>query len=511
MSIDRSISIFGNAIDDRTYRKACAAKRKFARKFNDDPTAQCHVHPEPLPVIGERLGVRNLVSGSSSSLDLAQDAQNAASLNDDALASETTGKPVIVGNIRMGFGHYRISMAMASAAHALGHVPYWFDLSSFPDTTCSKVIGHQNDLYSMGSRLSQRSRLFNKLYWEPLNSEGFKKLSYNATNQKVAELMCAPFADLDRDTPFIAAHVWPAQAALHAGMKRVVNAIPDNWPMALHLAEGSIHTVQTPNSYLGYKALRGMDAKRSLKPMPDDSLVYTGHYVDHELVLNIQNDCAARMARLDSGKPVRYLLSVGGAGAQMNLFKGIIEHLLSKIEAGRATLFVNVGDHLNVWEGLRAALPALNDAHLHFDDFDEVAAFAQHALAEDAQEPVEGVHAFFHQDIFAAVYSTNLLMRVCDILVTKPSELSFYPVPKMMIQRVGGHEAWGAIRSAEVGDGTYELETLPETCAMIDMIQAEPGIIAAMCDNIMAADALGVYDGAYRVVNLAIEGVAAQG
>ena len=27
-------------------------------------------------------------------------------------------------------------------------------------------------------------------------------------------------------------------------MKHVVNAIPDNWPMALHLSEGSIHTVQ---------------------------------------------------------------------------------------------------------------------------------------------------------------------------------------------------------------------------------------------------------------------------
>ena len=42
-----------------------------------------------------------------------------------------------------------------------------------------------------------------------------------------------------------------AQAALHAGMKYVVNAIPDNWQMALHLAEGSIHTVQTHYAYQG--------------------------------------------------------------------------------------------------------------------------------------------------------------------------------------------------------------------------------------------------------------------
>ena len=74
-------------------------------------------------------------------------------------------KDVVISNIRMGFGHYRISMAMASAAKALGYNPLWFDLHSFKDTTCGKVIRHQNDLYSLGSRLSQKSKLFN-IFWE---------------------------------------------------------------------------------------------------------------------------------------------------------------------------------------------------------------------------------------------------------------------------------------------------------------------------------------------------------
>ena len=72
----------------------------------------------------------------------------------------------------------------------------------------------------------------------------------------------------------------------------MVNAIPDNWPMALHLAEGSVHVVQTPGAYLGYKALRGMDKRRQLKPMPAGSIYHTGHFIDHELVLNIElADC----------------------------------------------------------------------------------------------------------------------------------------------------------------------------------------------------------------------------
>ena len=49
-----------------------------------------------------------------------------------------TEKGIIVGNIRMGFGHYRISMAMASAAKAMGYTPYWMDLNSYGETTCTK-------------------------------------------------------------------------------------------------------------------------------------------------------------------------------------------------------------------------------------------------------------------------------------------------------------------------------------------------------------------------------------
>ena len=115
--------------------------------------------------------------------------------------------------------------------------------------------------------------------------------------------------------------------------------------------------------------------------------------------------------------------------------------------------------------------------------------------------------AFCDDDIFSAVYSSNLLMRCSDVLVTKPSEFSFYPVPKLMIHRVGGHEAWGAIRAAEVGDGTYEVDETPEVLAMIDSFQADRGLVAAMCDRIEDANRIGVYDGAYRVVDLAVNGV----
>lgn len=38
-------------------------------------------------------------------------------------------------------------------------------------------------------------------------------------------------------------------------------------------------------------------------------------------------------------------------------------------------------------------------------------------------------------------------MPVADILCCKPSELAFYPIPKLMIRRVGDHEAHSATRA----------------------------------------------------------------
>ena len=92
-----------------------------------------------------------------------------------------------------------------------------------------------------------------------MNYEGFRALSYNAADQKNAELMAPVYRNVPKDIPVIGTHVWPAQAAVHAGMKYVVNAIPDNWPMALHLSEGSVHTIQCHNSYMGYRILNGMN------------------------------------------------------------------------------------------------------------------------------------------------------------------------------------------------------------------------------------------------------------
>ena len=485
---EKSKVIFGNPMPASVYRKAVKSKQKYAKKFGDDSAADYPVTVAKNAHIGDSLGVMDVLLG-----------EDGGAPGSDA--SFDTERGIIVGNIRMGFGHYRISMAIASAAKSMGYVPYWMDLNSYRHTTCTKVISAQNDLYSLGSRLSGKSRLFNRLVWEPMNYEGFRKLSYNASDQKNAELMAAVYRNVPKEMPVVATHVWPAQAAVHAGMKNVVNAIPDNWPMALHLSEGSLHTVQTHFAYQGYRILNGMQGRDVLQPMPDTDLIYTGHYIDHEMVSNIEADCAARTKRQQEGRPFRFLLTIGGAGAQKEIFAAIIKYLLPLIRKDKAALYVNVGDYRNVWEELLREIPELSGVSTeHFNQWSETERFAADALTGD----VRGVHAFWHENIFEAVYCTNLLIRSCDVLVTKPSELAFYPVPKLFIKRVGGHEQWGAIHSAEIGDGTLECRDIPHTLQMIRLFVTDRSLLADMCGNIVKNKAAGVYDGAYRVVELAM-------
>ena len=103
---DKSSVIFGNQIDQKTIKKGLKSKQKFVKKFGDDSNKEYYLALENIPTL-DFIGAQNLV------------------LSDTPL--KLPKKPVVVGNIRMGFGHYRISIALASCAKALGYDPIWMD------------------------------------------------------------------------------------------------------------------------------------------------------------------------------------------------------------------------------------------------------------------------------------------------------------------------------------------------------------------------------------------------
>jgi len=475
--MDNSSVIYGNKMPKKVVKKAEKSKAKYIKKYGDDSQKDYKISFKPISTL-DYLGADNIVFGEEN--------------------QKFEKNALIVGNIRMGFGHYRISIAIASCAKALGFKPYWLDLASF-DATGSKMIREQNDMYSLASRISQKSKLFNHFVWEPLNCEGFKKISYNAKDQKNSELLVPIYRNIDKDIPYVATHVWPAQAAVHAGMKHVVNAVPDNWPMGLHLAEGSIMTVQTPFAYQGYKTLDGFD-KKKLNGLRDDQLKLVGCYVDHELLVDLDKDNEARRKRLKEGKPLRFLMTVGGAGAGFNQYLAMVKHLIPYVKEKKVALFINFGDHKTVYEKLLAKIPELkSQTKEFFNKYEDLKKLRDELLHSEA----EGIYAIYNKDIFEAVYSTNLLMRTSDLLITKPSELVFYPIPKLFMRHIGGHEVYGGIFGREYGDATPERPDEKSINDMLDYLINDPDLLTQMTRRIDQLKSWGHYDGGYEAVRLA--------
>ena len=474
--MDKSSVIYGNPMPKKVVKGAEKSKAKYIKKYGDDSSNDYKLGFKDIKTL-DFLGASNIVFSDKNE-----------KFDDNAL---------IVGNIRMGFGHYRISIAIASCAKALGYKPYWLDLASF-DATGSKMIREQNDMYSLASRISQKSKLFNHFVWEPLNCEGFKKITYNAKDQKNSELLVPIFKHIDKDIPYVATHVWPAQGAVHAGMTHVVNAVPDNWPMGLHLAEGSIMTVQTPFAYLGYKMFNGFD-KKPLHGMKDDELKMVGCYVDHELLVDLDKDNEARRKRLKEGKPLRILMTVGGAGAGFDLYLAMVQHLIPYVKENKVALFINFGDHLTVYNKLLEKIPDLK-CEQYFNRYDDLLKLRDKMLKED----VSGIYAICNNDIFEAVYSTNVLMRPCDLLITKPSELVYYPIPKLFMRHIGGHEVYGGIFGREYGDATFECPTKKSINEMLDRLIEDKDILYHMTERIDELHKNGHYNGGYEAVKLAV-------
>ncbi len=490
--------VYGNPISKRQTRAADQWKDMLAKKFNYDPNEKFNLTVEDHPYGFDIFGLKNIVrNGSGQPVDKKQG--------------------VIVSTIRMGFGHYRIAMAGVSAAKAMGFTPYWLDLLGIPGIS-TDVIGWCNANYSKYSRISQRYAWFDKYVWESLTTGEptlpgldalfnymtstwpWRFLKTEVKDYKMSELFNNLYGALPSDMPILTSHMWNCMGAVSGGMTNVVDMMFDNWPMAFQLTEGAKHAVQSPSGYYGFRAMRGFDDKgKVLKPVPQDAIHFTGHHVDHEIVENIEADCKDRLTRMKAKEPRRFLVTMGGAGAQRELFKAIIEHAIPMIQKDKIALFINLGDHKDNWTWLQEQLAQHKDLiNTHFT-WEDTKKFTDSIR----KKPAHGLHIFLYDNTFHAVYATNYLMRVMDVMITKPSELAFYPVPKIFNARVGGHEMWGAIRGAEIGDSTVETRTIPQTLQAIDLLTEADDLLAMFCDCIVKNKSIGIYDGAYKSVELA--------
>eukprot|EP00286_Rhodomonas_abbreviata_P001762 CAMPEP_0181290506 /NCGR_PEP_ID=MMETSP1101-20121128/1450_1 /TAXON_ID=46948 /ORGANISM="Rhodomonas abbreviata, Strain Caron Lab Isolate" /LENGTH=513 /DNA_ID=CAMNT_0023394795 /DNA_START=320 /DNA_END=1861 /DNA_ORIENTATION=+ len=403
-------------------------------------------------------------------------------------------KAVVVGTIRMGFGHHRIAYAASSWALAQSDVTTVFHDLLAVHSEESSLIDATEVIYSKGSRLASEIGGPAEWVWGALTKSGDAN-ALRSTNQ-MAEHIRPLLLGLPKDTPIIATHSLVGHTAVAAGFKHVINLVIDNYPQWFIIAPGAINLVQGPTNYAHFLKMG----------VPPEHLRLAGHWIPRDLVENIDEDCKVRKERLEAGKPLRLLIPVGGAGAQKHFVTNLLIALKEDIRQGTVQVMLNAGDHKHMKTAFEEALATMgikSGEYTVVKDIEGVHSFIDTARA--GGEAAHGATLFAFNDYFPAVAATDLLSRIADVLVCKPSELAFYPVPKLMIRRVGDHEAHSAVRAAELGDGTPEVREVGEAAEWVRLMREKGGMLATFNDQIVANNKQAVYDGCKEAVRLAME------
>ncbi len=286
-------------------------------------------------------------------------------------------------------------------------------------------------------------------------------------------------------------------AAVAAGFKNVINLVIDNHAQWFVVVPGCLNLVQGPVNYQNFLKM-GVDPT---------NIQLAGHWIPRDLVLNIPDDCARRIARAKDPnfKPRRILIPVGGAGAQRKFIVKFVRALAPLVKANKVQLLLNAGDHVHMQAAFREVLSeiGLDGKYDTVTSTEGVHQFREKLLA--GGEPNTTVTLFSFDTYFPAVATTDILSRVADVLACKPSELAFYPVPKLMIRRVGDHEQYSALRAAELGDGTLEAREIEDCNRFMDLFVNGYDLLEQMNTSIIKNNTEGIYDGCKNAVKIALE------
>ena len=396
---------------------------------------------------------------------------------------------LIVGLMRMGYGHIRMGRsAVTWGERARASVTVHDPLSTH--SAASAALRLTERFYSECSRLSAAVGGPAERAWGWITRSGGP--SSQAASRALARACRRVMGELPRQTPLVGAHPWNSHLGIECGFRRVVNLVPDAHPQAFCVVPGALNVCQNRDTYDGILRLG----------IKKEEAEVAGHWVPSELAENADADCRLRLERLRRKAPIRLLFSVGGAGAQGPFLKQLLASLAPRAKEGRLRLIVNAGDHPAMARALEGALADSGLRVTGLSAGDDLESFiAGHPLA--GPEPEAEAVLIRAADSVAAVSATDRLMRASDVLVTKPSELAFFPLPKLHIRRVGDHEAPSALYSAKLGDGTTERREPGEAAAQVEQWLAGDGL-SSLNEGVRAAAARGVYSGSKVAVERAL-------
>jgi hypothetical protein len=243
------------------------------------------------------------------------------------------------------------------------------------------------------------------------------------------------------DLPFLSTFYAMALAADYAGRRDVFCVITDS----------DINRVWVANdpkkSQINYLAPTALSRVRLLQyGVADERIFVTGFPLPAENVATAGEDLARRLEILDAkgtfraryrvlgqlppaaiskgeraGRALSITFAVGGAGAQAETARDILESLAASLKEGRM--------RLNLVAGVR------QDVRDYF-----IKIIRDHGLGAELGKSVRVLFTATKDEYFPTF---NALMRETDVLWTKPSELCFYAglgIPIVMSPPLGAHE-----------------------------------------------------------------------
>ena len=402
-------------------------------------------------------------------------------------------KGIMVGTIRMGYGHHRMAYAVYSWVLAKKVKPYLHDLLGIQSNE-AVAIKEIDGLYSQMSRVSSEWGGPVEWAWGQLTAQGNIGSLY--LSALLAESYANMMSDLSRSLPYISTYPLNGQVAVEAGFTNVIHLICDNYPQYYLLVPGALNLVQSPASYHKFIDMG----------VPKENLQIAGHWVPEPIVTNVEADSKARIERIEKQKPKRLLLPIGGAGAQKNYTLSLIDKIKNKLKNGELHLFINAGDHANIFETFKTEFASMGLNYNIVSDWKSLLEFCKtHSFDSKEETKLAPITIFSYANYYEAFTTTDYLIRVSDILVTKPSELAFYPVPKIFIRRVGDHEAASAFRSMELGEGTTECREPEHAFEMVKLLTEQNQILQRMNECVIRNAHDGIYDGAKNAVEMAVK------
>ncbi len=406
------------------------------------------------------------------------------------LPHRTATDDLLVGTVRMGFGHHRIAYSVYTWALALGRTPYLHDLLDI-DSPEADTISGIDAFYSRWSRRAADLGGLVELAWGKAMQQGdLDSLRFSCRlAAKVAPLM----RHLPKDMPVISTYPLCGQIAVACGFERVVNLVVDNYPQHFLLVPGALNLVQSPGNHTQLLQLG----------MPPVSVAWAGSWVSHAIATKAEADSAVRIQRHHDSQPLRLLVPVGGAGAQKVFLSGLLTALAPLVRDGRIQLLINAGDHAHMTSAFLSRLTALGIEHEEVSSYQGLRNFCD-AYPLDGASPPKPATLFHFDRHFEAFSATDLLIRVCDVMATKPSELAFFPVPKLHIRRVGDHEAASALRAMELGDGTPECREVEDAVRTLQLMLDDSGLLERMNEDIALHSRSKLYDGSRVAIERAM-------